>query len=39
MSLININGETFGGLRDKVVVITGGATGIGAVAVTQLLCT
>jgi NAD(P)-dependent dehydrogenase (short-subunit alcohol dehydrogenase family) len=39
MTSVIIKPETFGVLKDKVVVITGGTTGIGAVAVTELLCT
>jgi NAD(P)-dependent dehydrogenase (short-subunit alcohol dehydrogenase family) len=38
MSAISIKPETFKALRDKVVVIIGGAAGIGAVTVTELLC-
>jgi NADP-dependent 3-hydroxy acid dehydrogenase YdfG len=39
MTSITINTDSFNNLKDKVVVIVGGATGIGAVAVTELLCT
>ncbi|KAL1610008.1 hypothetical protein SLS60_001673 [Paraconiothyrium brasiliense] len=37
MASVTIRPETFSNLKDKVIVITGGATGIGAVAVTELL--
>ncbi|KAK6863723.1 Short-chain dehydrogenase/reductase ascJ [Apiospora arundinis] len=36
MSLVQINKEAFSNLESKVIVITGGTTGIGAAAVTKL---
>ncbi|KAF1915509.1 hypothetical protein BDU57DRAFT_518523 [Ampelomyces quisqualis] len=37
MTSVVVKPDTFGNLKDKVVVIIGGTTGIGAVAVTELL--
>jgi 2-phosphoglycerate kinase len=38
MSAVTIKSETFRSLEDNIVVLVGGATGIGAVTVTELLC-
>ncbi|OTA99810.1 hypothetical protein M426DRAFT_324795 [Hypoxylon sp. CI-4A] len=36
MSLVNISHKSFAGLKDKVIVLTGGSNGIGAVVIAQL---